>query len=92
MEIEVFIIFCMETDNMEKEGSLSMEIEGIPLEAFPHKGTETFSPPSLTSAAPFSFSFLRGVRVPCVVCRPVIGPFAPSWTPLIPLKGKGGQI
>ena len=30
MEIEVFIIFCMETDNMEQEGSLSMEIEGIP--------------------------------------------------------------
>ncbi len=30
MEIEVFIILCMETDNMEKEGSLSMEIEGTP--------------------------------------------------------------
>ncbi len=24
--------FCMETDNMEKEGSLSMEIEGIPIQ------------------------------------------------------------
>ncbi len=30
MEIKVFITFCIETDNMEYEGSLSMEIEGIP--------------------------------------------------------------
>ena len=34
MEIEVFITLCMETDNMEKEGSLSMEIEGTPLAHF----------------------------------------------------------
>ncbi len=41
MEIEVFITFCMETDNMEKEGSLSMEIEGIPTLLPLNKGYET---------------------------------------------------
>ncbi len=33
----MFIILCMETDNMEKEGSLSMEIEGTPIYVFPQR-------------------------------------------------------
>ncbi len=63
------------------------------------------SPPSLTSAAPFPMR--RACKAQSrVVCRPVIGPLAPAWTPLIPperegrrgaaetsrLKGKGGQM
>ncbi len=56
MEKEVFITLCMETDNMEKEGSLSMEIEGTPP---PH----SFWVPELASSPlSSSSSYADGLR------------------------------